>query len=256
NNTDHTPAPGSQIELGLLTPGVAYSASTNPAVGVFISRDVDGTGNMTLSNIQLNWNYAALGISYNDIVDVQVFAIEMVYVPQGAFAAGSGGTEEAAFTLTTINTAIATTAPAGVGSLGGQAGGYPTGQTAPSNANWPNGFSAFYCMKYELSKQGYADFLNTLTYFQQSFRTATSPNDEAGTGAMMQGLERTLIFWSDRYRTTDGHGPIRIGPTRINTAVIRVYPCGSDMYRSVVPLFGPTAPLSVARRPDSPDLRR
>jgi hypothetical protein len=42
-------------------------------------------------------------------------------------------------------------------------------------ANWPNGFNAFYCMKYEVSQQGYVDFLNTLTYTQQVTRTANAP---------------------------------------------------------------------------------
>jgi formylglycine-generating enzyme required for sulfatase activity len=173
NNTGHVAAAGSQIDLGLLTPGTAYNATTNPVVGVFIYRDAAGTGNLNLPGTQLQWNFAALGLNYADIAQVQVFAIEMVYVPQGAFAAGSGGTEEAAFTLTTINTANATTAPGGTGSLGGQAGGYPTGQTAPANASWPNGFAAFYCMKYELSQQQYVDFLNTLTRTQQNARTGT-----------------------------------------------------------------------------------
>ena len=183
NNIGHVAASGSQIDPGLLTPGTAFNASTNPVVGVFIYRDAAGTGNLNLPGTQLQWNYSAQGLGYNDIAEVQVYAIEMVYVPQGAFAAGSGGTEFSAFTLTTINTATATTAPSGTGSLGGAAGGFPTGQTAP-NAAWPNGFNAFYSMKYEVTQQGYVDFLNTLTYTQQVTRTATAPNSAAGTGAM------------------------------------------------------------------------
>jgi formylglycine-generating enzyme required for sulfatase activity len=171
NNTGHVPAIGSQINLGLLMPGSAYSATTNPVLGVFIYRDAPGTGNLSLAGIQLQWNFAAQGVNYSDIAQVQVFAIEMVYVPQGAFAAGSGGAEVNAFTLTTINTANATTAPSGLGVV--QAGGYPTGQTAPANASWPNGFNAFYCMKYEMSQQQYVDFLNTLTRTQQNTRTGT-----------------------------------------------------------------------------------
>ena len=184
NNSGHVAAAGSQIDLGLLTPGSAYNASTNPVVGVFVYRNAAGTGNLNLPGTQLQWNVAAQGLDISDLAHVQVFAIEMVYVPQGAFAAGSGGTEQSAFTLTTINTATATTAPAGTGSLGGAAGGFPTGQTAPTNASWPNGFGAFYCMKYEVTQQGYVDFLNTLTYTQQVTRTATAPNSAAGTGAL------------------------------------------------------------------------
>lgn len=187
NNTGHTAPSGSQIDLGLLTPGTAFNATTNPVIGTFLSRSAEGTGTFSATGVQLRWNYGLQGLNFNDIAEVRVFAIEMVYVPQGAFAAGSGGTEISAFTLTTINTATATAAPSGSGSLGGQAGGFPAGQTPPTSASWPNGFSAFYSMKYELSQQQYVDFLNTLTYTQQVTRTANAPASAAGTGALVTG---------------------------------------------------------------------
>ena len=183
-NTGHVAPSGSTITTGMVDPSTAFNASTNPGVGAFIYRSADGSGTFTANNVQLLWNYAASGVIIADVIEVQVYAIEMVYVPQGAFAAGSGGTESSAFILTTINTATATTAPSGSGSLGGQAGGFPTGQTAPANASWPNGFNAFYSMKYEVSQQGYVDFLNTLTYTQQVTRTATVPASAAGSAAM------------------------------------------------------------------------
>ena len=150
--------------------------------GVFIYRSSNGTGNFNLTGVQLRWEYGTDGLSDTTVIKVQVFAMEMVYVPTGDFAAGSGGTGSNEFTLTTINTATANTVPGGSGSLGGQAGGYPTGQTAP-NANWPNGYNAFYCMKYEVSQGQYRDFLNMLTYRQQINRTATAPSSSAGTGS-------------------------------------------------------------------------
>jgi formylglycine-generating enzyme required for sulfatase activity len=185
NNTGHVAPAGGQIDLGLLTPGTAYDPSANPVVGVFIRRAADGTGNFSLTGVQLNWDYSALGIAYNDITELRVFALEMVYVTPGAFAAGTGGTEPSAFQLTTINTANATILPGGSGSLGGVAGGIPPLFATPSTASWPNGFTAFYCMKYELSQQGYVDFLNTLTYTQQVTRTENAPSSVAGTGAMI-----------------------------------------------------------------------
>ncbi|MFZ4547180.1 MAG: formylglycine-generating enzyme family protein [Bacteroidales bacterium] len=145
--------------------------------GAFIYRSANGTGTFSITGAQLRWNYGTNGVADDATVEVKVFAIEMVYVPQGAFAAGSGGSESSAFTLTTINTANATTAPAGTGSLGGQAGGYPTGQTAPDNASWPNGYRAFYCMKYEISQQQYVDFLNTLTTTQAANLYSSSSTD-------------------------------------------------------------------------------
>jgi formylglycine-generating enzyme required for sulfatase activity len=96
-----------------------------------------------------------------------------VRVLEGAFNAGGGGGANSPFTSTTISTATATTVPSGIGSLGGEEGGYPTGQTAPANASWPNGYGAFYCMKYEVTQQQYVDFLNTLTQTQATARKYT-----------------------------------------------------------------------------------
>jgi len=154
------------------------------STGVFIYRSADGTGSVNYQNVQLRWQYGINGVRDDAVLQVKVFAIEMVYVPQGSFAAGSGGAELSAFTLTTINTATATTVPSGSGGFSGSAeGGYPTGQTAPANASWPNGYDAFYCMKYEISQGDYRDFLNTLTYTQQISR-AISVTDTPGTAAL------------------------------------------------------------------------
>lgn len=194
NNTGHTAPAGSMIDLGLLIPGgTPWDANTNPVIGTFIRRSADGNGTFALIGVQLRWNYGTLGLAYNDISQVQVFAIEMVAVSQSAFAAGSTGSEVQPFTLTTISTSNATSAPSGSGALGGQAGGYPTGQTAPTNITWPNGFNASYCMKYELSQQAYVDFLNTLSYTQQVTRTTSAPNSVAGTGALIANGSRNGI---------------------------------------------------------------
>ena len=172
NNTGHTAPTGSNIDAGLVAPSSTFNAITNPAVGVFIYKNADGNGNVNYQNVQLRWNYGSQGVADNAVLDVQVFAIEMVYVPTGTFAVGDGGTNANQFTLTTINTGNATTAPSGTGSLGGQQGGYPTGiGQAPNSANYPNGYNAFYCMKYEISQGQYVDFLNNLSYNQQLSRT-------------------------------------------------------------------------------------
>ncbi len=213
NNIGHS-GTGGAIDAGLRTPGSAFDATTNPAVGVFIYRSSDGTGTFSITGAQLRWNYGANSVADNATVDVQVFAIEMVYVPQGAFAAGSGGSENSAFTLTTINTATATTAPAGTGSLGGQAGGYPTGQTAPDNASWPNGYDAFYMQKYEITQQQYVDFLNTLTQTQADNRKHTfTRNRYAITGSAVGSYATTnpyvacnFLSWMDGAAYSDWAG--------------------------------------------------
>jgi formylglycine-generating enzyme required for sulfatase activity len=42
------------------------------------------------------------------------------------------------------------------------------------NTSWPNGYAAFYLMKYELSQGQYVDFLNTLSRVQQGNRVAAT----------------------------------------------------------------------------------
>ncbi len=145
-------------------------------VGCFIRRDAEGAGTLSVTNVKVAWNFVSNNLVMTDRVRLQAFAVEMVYVAEGEFAAGSGGTGASEFMLTTINTNDASVAPSGSGSLGGEAGGYPTSQTAPISS-WPNGYSAFYCMKYEITQGQYRDFLNSLTRAQQNSRTATQLAD-------------------------------------------------------------------------------
>lgn len=171
NNSGHVPASGSQIDVGLLSPGTAYNSSSNPVMGAFVYRNADGTGNLSLPGTQLGWNYGAQGLVFNDISKIQVLAIETVYVPFGAFGVGGGGLYP--FNLSTIDNY-----------LSNGPGGFPSGAPVPLIYNYPNGVKAFYCMRYELSQQGYVDFLNTLTYPQQVTRTASLPTSAEGVGAM------------------------------------------------------------------------
>jgi Sulfatase-modifying factor enzyme 1 len=200
NSTGHTAPVGSTIDGGLLNPALAYNATTNPAVGVFIRRSADGTGTFTLTGVQLNWPYAAQGIAYPTIAQAQVFGIEMVYAPQGAFFVGSGGTEPSSLTngVTNLSPSVpyqissegAINAANTAGSIWG-IGSTMTVGTVP--AAFPKGFNAFYCMKYETSQQGYVDFLNTLDYTAQTARTALAPNSAAGTPAMGTNFNRQNI---------------------------------------------------------------
>jgi formylglycine-generating enzyme required for sulfatase activity len=185
--TNNVAPAGMQLDAGLLTPGTPFNAVSNPAIGFFAYRNAAGAGNLALTGMQLFWDYGAQGYAYNDILQVQVYAIEMVYVPQGTFAMGDG----VSTTLVTINTPNATTPPTGTGGFAGSPqGGYQYG--AAQNASFPNGFNAYYCMKYELSQQGYVDFLNTLTYTQQGTRTINAPNSASGTAALSNSFRNGI----------------------------------------------------------------
>jgi formylglycine-generating enzyme required for sulfatase activity len=187
NNTGHTSPAGSTIDIGLQTPDIAFNATTNPGIGAFIYRSANGGGTFSLSNVQLRWNYRANGVQDGDVVDVRVFAIEMVYVSGGSFTLGDGTTTsvQGQFRNASTNTPL-TISSEDTLALGGTADGNlannnasgmsvsddfnnTTTQTLP--AGFPKGFNAFYCMKYEISQQGYVDFLNTLTRTQQNTRT-------------------------------------------------------------------------------------
>lgn len=202
HNADHVAGDGTgtgaTVQLGLVDPAAAYNATTNPGVGAFFYRSGNGSGTTTINNAQLRWNYGDNNVGDDDPIEVQVCAIEMVYVPQGEFNVGGGG---GGFTSTTINTSVANTTPSGTGSLGGQAGGHATGATAP-NADWPNGYNAFYCMKYEISQGQYRDFLNTLTYRQQGTRTVNVPSSAAGTAALSNANRNGIDIMTPGNATT------------------------------------------------------
>ena len=69
---------------------------TSDGMGAFIYRDADGSGPLNLQDIRLRWNFGSTDT--DDIIDIQVFAIEMVYIPEGPFyVGGTTGDEENKF---------------------------------------------------------------------------------------------------------------------------------------------------------------
>lgn len=148
-------------------------------IGVFLYRSAPGSGTSTITNIEL-------GIPAQQatgIYDIKVFAIEMVYVPQGSFYLGDGVSDvgryggNAALTVPGFNQGAPTS---GIYDPLTSPAGFLTGLPAA----FPNGYGAFYSMKYELSQGGYRDFLNSLTYNQQVSRTAVLPTSATGTSAL------------------------------------------------------------------------
>ncbi len=175
--TGHTAPGGSTIATGLLTPGAAHHATQNPVVGLFIHRDADGTGNFAANGVELVWDYGTQGIiAINDILEVRVLAIEMVYVNEGPFRLGDGVAYQGFQTGSTpepylVASEAAIPINASTGLWSSFAGSMET-STLP--AAFPKGHRAFYCMKYEMAQQQYVDFLNTLTRVQQTARVATN----------------------------------------------------------------------------------
>jgi formylglycine-generating enzyme required for sulfatase activity len=182
NNTGHLNPAGSSIETGLLKPDSAFNQTTNPGLGVFIYRDADGTGTFSKNGVQLRWNYEANGVPDAANIDIRVFAIEQVYVPQGSFYVGTGEPEYGTFYKypTTTNAYYITsenqiTVGTSANNLhyNNNYGGSGD-QQGPIPAGFPKGYNAFYCMKYEISQQEYVDFLNSLTQSQANSRKYTA----------------------------------------------------------------------------------
>ena len=179
--------------------------------GAFVYRSTNGIGNVNFTGNQLVWNYGADGLLDNETVELRVFALEMVYITQGAYYLGSGGSETNCFRDGSSSNAFQVTSNNAI-SLGTTAGTLnPNGQGTPSGtipAAFPKGFNAFWIMKYECSQQQYVDFLNHLdlarasaNYYALAAFTGTHPNliapePERAIGYLGMGKVASLADWS------------------------------------------------------------
>ncbi len=170
---------------------IAPGASAGTNMGVFVYRAVNGYGALEIPKLRLRWDYGAQGVSLDDPIDISVQAIEMVYVPEGAFYIGSGGPDINRFYAGgTVNDPFRVTSEAeltvadSAGGLwytidvGPSSGGHPGDRLGPIPANFPKGYTAFYCMKYDATQGQYAYFLNRLTSNQANNRYAVSSSGD------------------------------------------------------------------------------
>ena len=134
--------------------------------GAFIYRSADGAGNIAATAVSIGV------VPQAGMRDIEVFAVEMVYVPEGSFFAGgesgysAGGTTGFPFKITSAT-------PPGLGNASGRLYDPRLGGLLTLNANFPTGYNGFYMMKYELSQAGYRDFFNNIqnTYFSINERS-------------------------------------------------------------------------------------
>jgi len=173
---------------GHTVPSGATISSSNDngsggAKGVFIYHNSDMTqASVSYTSVKLRWNYGVDGLTDNDSVEICVFGIEMVYIPQESFYVGSGGSEVNAFyQYPTTTNAYQITSESAI-TVGTSSGNlyYPTDnsyagdQSGPIPSSFPKGYDAFYCMKYEISQGQYVSFLNKLDNTQASARAYTA----------------------------------------------------------------------------------
>jgi formylglycine-generating enzyme required for sulfatase activity len=189
NNTGHSAPTGATIASGLVNTAAVFHPTTNPAVGVFLHRSADGIGPVNFTNVQLRWNYGVSGLSDYATVEICVFAIEMVFIPQGSFYVGDNpaggsissghfvaGTTTTPFQITSEGAlTIGNAVPADLWGTSTTVGAFNTiGSPGTLPAAFPKGFAGFYIMKYELSQFMYKEFLNRLTRTQQGARISTT----------------------------------------------------------------------------------
>lgn len=186
-------ANGNWQHVQLNTTGFANGTGTantikvgSDKVGAFVYRSAAGTGTFSSTTMQLQWNYGLSGLTSVIGLEVRVFAVEMVYVPQGDFNCAKAFNNS---TTTTYNGLVykSFTAPGnnfpvitnrlspsltyndGTSAtirIKGDAGVDSDNNGIVDNSNYPTGYMAFYCYKFELSENQYTDFLNTLTSSQ------------------------------------------------------------------------------------------
>jgi len=122
---------------------------------------VSGTVTLKVSNLPATGTY-----------DVRVIAIEMIFIPQGAFYAGDATSPYCIRTSNTDNSPIQITSEAALPTISNLGDNTNYSLTA----NFRKGFAAFYIMKYEISQGQYTDFLNTIGQNQASNRFPNAYN--------------------------------------------------------------------------------
>ena len=167
-------------------PGAAFSGAPD-STGVFVYRDAQ-TEARGPNDWRLRLRLALPeGVSPDDLpAVVDVYGVEMVYIPEGPFEAGDpagvDGPGGAFFSLNADSSGTYRVADSGsipvCNGRGSLCYAPDTGdQVGPVPASYPNGYDAFYLMKYKMTQGTYADFLNTLTLLQSAQRALFGGTD-------------------------------------------------------------------------------
>ena len=162
--------------LGNVIPSGFSSQIDVSLVGAKLFRAGAGNGTTTLTNVELG----IASSQASGLYDIKAFALEMVYIPSGAFFAGDN------FSTNSFPANEITGGPTNVLND-------PITSTSISVTNLANGASyGFYCMKYELSQGGYRDFLNSLNYTQQIPHIVPAPSAVTGTYALYNTFRNSI----------------------------------------------------------------
>lgn len=129
---------------------VGWKHATLTSGGTVTPEASDGKGAIVNigTNQTVKWYYGNDSVAGSATVRVRVCAIEVVYIPAGQFIYNAGGVGGSTYNNYGGGSQVTVSATTNV----------PTG----ASTGWPNGYSAFYIAKYEVSQGQYSDFLNML----------------------------------------------------------------------------------------------
>jgi formylglycine-generating enzyme required for sulfatase activity len=196
---------------GYTAPSGSSVAVPSDKRGIFIYRSSNGNGTFAASSAVIQWNYAADSVGDDDTYTIKVMGCEMVYVPTTSYSLGTGGTTESYMfyqygsgTYPTYSVTSENAITIGTSSGNLYARGAITAATLP--AAFPKGYSAFYCMKYEISQGQYLDFLNCLTRSQQNNNVNCTITGDAPSKAYVLSNYATLLNRNYITCPTSGNG--------------------------------------------------
>ncbi len=161
---------------------------TSDKIGCWVYRSALGSGTFNATSMQLQWNYGLSGLADVTGLEVRMFSAEMVYVPVGEFNCAKSyslsipsfndykWSWEQNFYASGKNNPVINERLSPIFThnenqnirIKGNSGIDTDADGLVDNLNYPTGYNPFYALKYELTEQQYADFLNTLTANQRT----------------------------------------------------------------------------------------
>ena len=205
---------------GHTAPAGSVIQTSSDGVGAFVYREADGSGDVQFIQMQLRWNYGVDNVADAAIVDVQVYAIEMVYIPEGAYPLGSNfsGTEanhfytlaspqfpvQFPYSVQSENAIPVSSTPGDLYYTNTPGNGGD--QLGPIPAAYPKGFAAFWIMKYEITEDQWICFFNSLTENQKLAHDITDASHKNSDAVI---LRNTISYTSGNATTS---APARASP--------------------------------------------
>ncbi|WP_251621556.1 glycine-rich protein [Odoribacter lunatus] len=177
--------------------------------GLYVMRNSISEGNVSM-RLQAKWPLAGTGLTKSDFgealneIYVAVHAIEMVYIPYGAYYLGDAYSNKSFAVGGTEAVVIDTEAAMTLSAKDGMA-------NVSLSASYPKGYVGFYIMKYETSQEQYVEFLNSLTLEQQQARVMN--NDFAH-------MKRGDYVFGDPHTPSCRNGIVFIEQRQPNTPVV------------------------------------